>query len=72
MLCSRGWRKEEYINDFVGIIWLHVLQWFGICIVLPYDIHMHVLQFGCSHLFRKRHSPLHPSNMVDIYFNYLK
>jgi len=72
MLCSGGWRKEGYINDFVGIIWPHVLRWFGICIVLLYDIRMHVLQFGCSHLFRKGHSPLHSNDLVDMYFDYLK
>jgi len=78
MSCSRGWRWEEYINDlflrcdFFGIIWAHVLRWFEICIVLPYNIRMHVLQFGCLDLFRKGHSPLHLSDLVDMYFDYLK
>jgi hypothetical protein len=72
MSCSGGWRKEEYINDFVGIIWPHVLRWFEICIVWPYDIRMYVLQFDCSHLLRKGHSSLHPSDLVDMYFDYLK
>jgi len=56
----------------LGIIWPHVLRWFRIFIVLPYDIRMHVLRFGGLHLFRKWHFLLHPSDMVNMYFDYLK
>jgi hypothetical protein len=72
MSCSGRWRKEEYINDFVGIIWPHVLRWFEICIVLPYYLRILAFQFGGSHLIGKGHSPIHPSDLVDMHFDYLK
>jgi len=36
---------------FFGSIWLRVLSWLRICNVLHYDVCMHALQFGGSHLF---------------------
>lgn len=65
LVCLGGCGKEEFINHifleckFFSSNWLHILQWLGICSVLSYDVCMHDLQFGGSHLFQK-------------YFNYLE
>jgi len=52
LVCLGGCGKEEFINhiflecDFFSSNWLHILQWLGICSVLPYDVRMYALQFG--------------------------